>query len=82
VNGCNCRSWPTPAIKRPFERLADLAHGRDDVGELNAMLGEDSERAGDHLATRAIAARDLPELQRLADEGIGTAEEALEGLLQ
>jgi hypothetical protein len=65
-----------------LDRLADLAHARDDAGELNELLGEGSELPGDHLATRAIAARDLPEPQRLADEGMETAEEALEGLLQ
>jgi phage tail tape-measure protein len=68
--------------EKALDRLADLAHARDDVGELNELLDEGSECAGQHLATRAIAARDLPELQRLADEGIEAAEGALEDLLQ
>ena len=68
--------------EKALDRLADLAHARNDTGELNELLDEGSELAGQHLATRAIAARDLPELQRLADEGIETAEGALEDLLQ
>lgn len=65
-----------------LDRLADLAHGRDDVGELDELLGEGCELAGRHLAGRAVAARDLRELQRLADEGVEQAEEALHHLLQ
>jgi hypothetical protein len=65
-----------------LDRLADLAHERDDVAELNELLDEGGELAGEHLTARAIAARDLRELQRLADEGIETAEAALERLLK
>ena len=68
--------------EKALDRLADLAHARNDVDELNELLDEGSEFAGDYLTTRAIAARDLGELQRLADEGIETAEQALDALLQ
>src|SRR5664279_395309 len=68
--------------EKALDRLADLAHARDDVAELNELMDEGSELAGQHLAARAIAARDLPELQRLSDEGIETAGKALEDLLQ
>jgi len=68
--------------EKALDRLADLAHDRNDVAELNDLLDEGSELAGEHLTTRAIARRDLAELQRLADEGIDTAEQALESFLQ
>ena len=68
--------------EKALDRLADLAHARSDVAELNELLDEGSEGAGEYLATRAIAARDLGELQRLADEGIDTAEQALNDLLE
>ena len=68
--------------EKALDRLADLAHARNDVAELNELLDEGSELAGEHLAARAVAARDLGELQRLADEGIDDAEQALNDLLQ
>lgn len=65
-----------------LDRLADLAHARDDMAELNDLLDEGCQLAGDHLAARAIATRNLRELQRLADEGVQQAEQALQELLQ
>jgi len=52
------------------------------VDELNELLGEGCELAGRHLAGRAIARRDLRALQRLADEGVEQAQEALDDLLR
>jgi hypothetical protein len=68
--------------EKALDRLADLAHARNDVDELNELLDEGSDLPGEHLTTRAIAARALVELQRLADEGIETAEQALDDLLE
>jgi hypothetical protein len=68
--------------EKALDRLADLAHARNDVNELNELLDEGCELAGEHLATRAVAAHDLAELQRLADEGVETAERALDDFLQ
>ena len=73
---------PTTAANQRSTGLSDLAHERDDVGELNELLDEGSELAGSYLAQRAISARDLRELQRLADEGIEDAAEVLEQFLR
>lgn len=77
-----CARSLTRATRRRLDRLADLAHSRNDVDELNELLDEGSELAGEYLTTRAIATRDLGELQRLADEGVETAEQALDDLLK
>lgn len=67
--------------ERALDRLADLAEERDDVAELDALLGEGCLRAGVHLTRRAVAARDYPELQRIADAGYDGAAEELDLLL-
>ena len=76
------RALADAGSEKALDRLADLAHSRNDVDELNELLDEGSELAGEYLTTRAIALRDLGELQRLADEGIETAERALDDLLK
>ncbi|MFI6321459.1 hypothetical protein ACIBG8_28245 [Nonomuraea sp. NPDC050556] len=60
-----------------LDRLADLA----DAEELSELLDEGSMRAGFLLTQRAVAARDLRELQRIADAGYEPASLELEKLL-
>jgi hypothetical protein len=48
---------------------------------LSELLDEGCERAGEHLTRRAVAAKDLLELQRISDAGYEEAAEALNHLL-
>ncbi|MCG3756430.1 MULTISPECIES: hypothetical protein [unclassified Amycolatopsis] len=61
-----------------LDRLADLADRRGDLAE---PLDEGNEHAGRLLTRRAVANRDLRELQRLSDAGSSEAETELERLL-
>ncbi|MFJ6465154.1 hypothetical protein ACIQM0_29695 [Streptomyces sp. NPDC091387] len=65
-----------------LDRLADLADAAGEVGELSELLDEGSTRAGLLLTRRAASARDLRELQRIADAGYDGAADELNRLLQ
>jgi hypothetical protein len=67
--------------EQALDRLAELADQRDDVDELSELLDEGSMHAGLLLARRAVTARNVRELQRIADAGYEPARRELDGLL-
>lgn len=58
-----------------------MADARGDMEELNELLDNRSERAGRLLTRRAVAARNLRELQRLSEAGAEEAGEEIGRLL-
>lgn len=67
--------------EKALDRLADLADQRDDVDELSELLDEGCMHAGLLLTQRAVASRNVLELQRIADAGYEPARRQLDGLL-
>lgn len=82
VNRETLRALADEGNETALDRLADLADGRSDVGELGELLDEGCMRAGRLLTRRAVAAGDLLELQRIPDAGDGEAGAELERLLR
>lgn len=68
--------------EKAWDRLADLADQRDDVIELSDLLDEGCMHAGLLLTRRAVATRDVLELQRIADAGYEPARRELDALLE
>ena len=64
-----------------LDRLADVADDDNNLEELSALLDEGCMRAGRHLTDRAVAKRDLLELQRISAAGYDKATTELNALL-